>query len=94
MLSVRYSIHGKEGKTVTLLRRLQAKGETSTLHKDTNIMRKIYQSFRVYDKNCFQKKYHIIIIVYIFKISAVVMVLGKESMIGKNNLRKIKEFSD
>ena len=79
---------------MTLLRRLQAKGETSTLHKDTNIMRKIYQSFRVYDKNYFQKKYHIIIIVYIFKISAVVMVLGKESMIGKNNLRKIKEFSD
>ena len=56
MLSVKYSFYGKEGKTETLLRRLQAKGETSTLHKDTNIMRKIYQSFRVYDKNCFQKK--------------------------------------
>jgi len=56
-------------------------------------MRKIYQSFRVYDKNnAFRKKYNIIL--YIFQISAVVMVLGKESMIGKNNLRKIKEFSD
>ena len=70
MLSVRYSVYGKEGKTVTMLRRLQAKGEMSTL----------------YDKNCFQKKYNIII--YFFQISAVVMVLRKESMIGKKQAKE------
>ena len=78
---------------MTLLRRLQAKGETSTLHKDTNIMRKIYQSFRVYDKNCFHKKisYNYI---YFSDFSGGNGTRKGLSMIGINNLRKIKEFSD
>ena len=48
MLSIRYSVYAKKGKTVTPSRRLHAKGETSTLQtsKYINIIRKIYQSNR------------------------------------------------
>ena len=66
----RYSIYRKKGKTVTPSRRLQAtaEGETSTLQtgKYTKIMRKIYHSFRLNDKNAFRK---LEIYNYIFDIS-------------------------
>ena len=57
VLSVRYSVTGEQGKTLTSSRRLQEKGETSSLQtgKDTNIMRQIYQSSRFNDKNAFRK---------------------------------------
>ena len=57
---------------------MQAKGETSTLQtgKDTNIMRNIFQSSWVNDKNAF-KKY-----IYIFQISAV--RTGARAYMGEN----------
>ena len=57
VLSVRYSVTGEQGKTLMSSRRLQEKGETSSLQtgKDTNIMRQIYQSSRFNDKNAFRK---------------------------------------
>ena len=47
----------EKGTTVTPSRRLQAKGEISTLQmgKDINIMRKIYQLSWFSDKNDFRK---------------------------------------
>ena len=58
---------------------MQAKGETSTLQtgKDTNIMRKIFQSSWVNDKNAFKKKR-----IYIFQISAV--RTGARAYMGEN----------
>lgn len=57
MLSVRWNVYRKKGKTVIPSRRLQAGGKTSALQtgKCTKIMRKIYQSSWSNDKDAFRK---------------------------------------
>ena len=57
VLSVRWNVYRKKGKTVIPSRRLQAEGKTSALQtgKCTKIMQKIYQSSWSSGKDAFRK---------------------------------------